>query len=107
MRKNPSYYDKSHPTGYNIISYPRPSGKNCGGLVVVYKNHIKLQKHCILQKLAMMECGHFQMKFRFEMVSRFVIYCIPNTNVLKFCEAMVSIFQNSIKTIRNKYTTHG
>ena len=50
----------------------------------------------------MVEFGHFQIKFGSEMVSLFVIYCIPNTSVLQFCEEMVSIFENSIKNISNK-----
>ena len=44
-----------------------------------------------------MECGHFQIKFGLEMVSLFIIYCIPNTSVLQFCEEMVSISENSIE----------
>ena len=55
----------------------------------------------------MMECGHFQIKSGSEMVLLFVIYHIPNTSVLKFCEEMVSIFENSIKTIRNKILLMG
>ena len=69
---------------------------------MVYKNHIKLQNHCILQTLKTMECGHFQIKFGSDMVSLFVIYHIPSTSVLQFCEEMVSILENSIKTITNK-----
>ena len=44
-----------------------------------------------------MECGHFQKKFELQMVSLFIIYCIPNTSVLQFHEEMVSIFENSIE----------
>ena len=72
------------PPGYDIISYPRQNGKTGGRLVVVQKNHIKLQKHCILQTLGTMECGHFQIKFGSEMVLLFVIYCIPNISALYF-----------------------
>ena len=95
------------PPGYDIISYPRSNGKTGGVLAAVHKNHIKLQKNCILQTLASMECGHFQIKFGLEMVSLFIIYCIPNTSVLQFCEEMVSIFENSIKSIRNKILSMG
>ena len=35
------------------------------------------------------------------MVSLFIIYCIPNTSVLQFCEEMVSIFENSIEINNN------
>ena len=49
-----------------------------------------------------MECGHFQIKFGLEMVLLFIIYSIPNTSVLQFSEQMVSIFENSIISIRNK-----
>ena len=54
-----------------------------------------------------MECGHFQIKFESEMVLLFMIYHIPNTSALQFCEEMVSIFENSIKTIRNKILLMG
>ena len=90
------------PPGYESISYPRSNGNTGGGLAVVHKNHIQLQKHCILQSLVSMECGHFQIKFGLEMVSLFIIYCIPNTSVFQFCEEMVSISENSIEINNNK-----
>ena len=98
----------NHTPGCKIISYPRSNGKTPGIFVLVHKNHIKLQKHYILQTLGTMECGHFQIKFGVEMVvSLFIIYHIPNTSVLQFCEEMVSIFENSIKTITNKILLMG
>ena len=36
------------------------------------------------------------------MVLLFIIYSIPNTSVLQFSEQMVSIFENTIISIRNK-----
>ena len=54
-----------------------------------------------------MECGHIQIKFGSEMVSLFIIHHILNTNVLQFCEEMVSILENSITTIRNKILLMG
>ena len=90
------------PPGYDIISYPRSNGKTGGGLAVVYKKHIKLQNHSIMKNLKTMECGQFQIKFRSDIISLFVIYCIPSTSVLQFCEELVSILENSIGTIRNK-----
>ena len=90
------------PPGYNIVSYPRSNGKSGGGLAVVHKKHIKLQNHCIMKNLKTMECSQFQIKFRSDIVSLFVIYCIPNTSILQFCEELVSILENSIGTIRNK-----
>ena len=54
-----------------------------------------------------MECGYFQRKFGSEMVSLFIIYHIPSSSVLQFCEEMVSILENSIKTIRNKIPLMG
>ena len=95
------------PPGDNIISYPRSNGKTGAALAVVHRNHIQLQNHCILQTLLTMECGHFQIKFGLDMVSLFIIYCIPNTTLLQFCEEMVSIFENSIKTIRNNILLMG
>ena len=74
---------------------------------MVHKNHINLLKHCILQTLGTMDCGHFQIKFGWEMVLLFMIYHIPNTSVFQFCEEMVSIFENSITTIRNKILLMG
>ena len=106
MRKNLSYYDKSHPQA-TTSSHPRHNGKTGGRLVVVHKNHIKLQTYCILQTLGMMECGCFQIKFGSEIVSLFVIYHIPNTSVLQFSEEMLSIFENSIETISNKILLMG
>ena len=90
------------PPGYIIISYPRSNGKTGGGLAVVYKKHIKLQNHSIMKNLKTMECGQFQMKYRSDTISLFVIYHIPSTRVSEFCEEFVSILENSIGSIRNK-----
>ena len=86
------------PPGYDIISYPRSNGKTGGGLAVIYKKHIKLQNH----NLKTMECDQFQMKYRSDTISLFVIYCIPSTRVSQFCEELLSILDNSIGSIRNK-----
>ena len=69
---------------------------------MVYKKHIKLQNHSIMKNLKTMECGQLQIKFRSDIISLFVIYHIPSTSVLQFCEELVSILENSIGTIRNK-----
>ena len=90
------------PPGYNIVSYPRSNGKTGGGLAVVHKKDIKLQNHCIMKYLKTMEYSQFQIKFRSEILSLFVIYCILSTSVLQFCEELVSILENSIGTIKNK-----
>ena len=90
------------PPGYDIVSYPRCNGKTGGGLAVVYKKHIKLQNHSNMKNLKTMECGQFQIKFRSDIISLFVIYHIPSTSVLQFCEELVSILENGIRTIRNK-----
>ena len=90
------------PPGYNIISYPRSNGKIGGGLAVIYKKHIKLQNHSTMKNLKTMECGQFQMKYRSDIISLFVIYHIPNTRVSQFCEELLSILENSIAPIRNK-----
>ena len=90
------------PPGYDIISYPRSNGKTGGGLAVVYKKHIKLQNHSTMKNLKTMECSQFQMKYRSDTISLFVIYHIPSTRVSQFCEELVSILENSIGSIRNK-----
>ena len=90
------------PPGYNIISYPRSNGKTGGGLVVIYKKHIKLQNHSTMKNLKTMECGQFQMKYKSDIISLFVIYRIPSTRVSQCCEELLSILENSIGSIRNK-----
>ena len=77
------------PPGYDIVSSPRSNGKTGGGLAVVHKKHIKLQNLCIMKNLKTMECSQFQIKFRSDIVSLFVIYCIQSTSVLQFCEKLV------------------
>ena len=49
-----------------------------------------------------MECGQFQMKYRLDIISLFVIYHIPSTRVSQFCEELLSILENRIGSIRNK-----
>ena len=69
---------------------------------MVYKKHIKLQNHSTMKNLKTMESSQFQMKYRSDTISLFVIYHIPSTRVSQFCEELVSILENSIGSIRNK-----
>ena len=50
-----------------------------------------------------MECGQFQIKFGSDIVSLFVIYHIPSTSVVQFCEELVSILENSIGPQGTRY----
>ena len=52
-----------------------------------------------------MECGQFQMKYRSDIISLFVIYCIPSTRVSQFCEELLSILENSIGSIETSYSS--
>ena len=75
------------PMGNNIISHPHKTGKQGGGLELTYRNTIKLQdKTDNTRNYEAMEHSNFDILFAGTKINLQLVYRIPSTSVLKFCE---------------------
>ena len=89
------------PPNYNIHSTPRTTGKQGRGLALVYKNHINVTHKGNYNKETM-ECSEYLLKTAQLLVDLYVIYCMPSTNVLTFCNDLANLTELNITKNRGK-----
>ena len=86
---------------YNIISQTRSVGRTGGGLALVYKNNPKIkitkhQQHDSQPDIA--EIHSFNITIHQMPISLYVVYRIPNSSVISFCETLSNILTENIVT---------
>ena len=72
------------PDGYSSVSIPR-EGRIRGGIAIVQKSNITLRSKSIYNYQAN-QCADFLLDFQNVLVNLCVIYRLPNTSILAFCE---------------------
>ena len=77
------------PPNYNIHSTPRTTGKQAGGLALVYKNYINVT-HKGIYNTETMECSEYLLKTAQSSINLYVIYHMPITSVLTFCNDLAN-----------------
>ena len=95
-------YKEIAPTGYNIISHPRSSGRQGGGTALVYKNGFNIVDKTDTCKFEMMEFAEYNIMLKTETINMYVIYRPPSTSVLKFCEDLFDLLSDNIVQNRGK-----
>ena len=82
---------------YKIISQPCKSGKQGGGLALVYKESISVKKASDDKTdFETMEISTFDIKFAGTVINLYLIYKLPSTSVLQFCNDMTDIMERRI-----------
>ena len=82
---------------YKIISQPHKSGKQGGGLALVYKESISAKKTSDDKtEFETMEISTFDIKFAGTVINLYLIYRLPSTSVLQFCNDMTDIMERRI-----------
>ena len=85
------------PLEYKIISQPCKSGKQGGGLALVYKESISVKKTSDDKTdFETMEISTFDIKFTGTVINLYLIYRLPSTSVLQFCNDMTDIMERRI-----------
>ena len=85
------------PQEYKIISQPCKSGKQGGGLALVYKESISVKKTSDDKTdFRTMEISTFDIKFAGTVINLYLIYRLPSTSVLQFCSDMTDIMERRI-----------
>ena len=94
------------PPNYNIHSRPRTTSKHGGGLALVYKNHIYVT-HKGNYNTETMECSEYLLKTAQLLINLYVIYCMPSTSVLTFCNGLANLTELNITKNRGKLLLGG
>ena len=79
------------PPGYKISSFPRNDGWRGDGLVQVMKDYIYILEGTEYTLTMSMECVHTKTKVNNTHICLYIIYRIPNTSVLLFCDELAQL----------------
>ena len=72
------------PSDFNCISIPR-KGKTGGGLALIHKTSFTI-KHTKEYTFSTMECSNFSIQLLSRSLQLCLMYRLPDTSVLKFCQ---------------------
>ena len=75
-------YKEIAPIRYNIISHLRSSGRQGGGIALVYKNGFNIVDKTDTHKFKTMEFVEYNITLKTETINMYVIYRPPSTSVL-------------------------
>ena len=81
------------PQGYKILSRPRSGGKTRGGLVLVYGDHYSVKELDHIDVVTM-EYQEYHLRFVHITLNLYIIYCLPSSSVLQFCNKFTSILES-------------
>ena len=85
------------PQEDKILSQPCKSGKQGGGLALVYKENSSVKKTSDDKiNFGTMEISTFEIKFAGTAINLYLIYRLPSTSVLQFCSDMTDIMERRI-----------
>ena len=79
--------------GYKIISLPRNDGWRGGGFALVMKDYIYILEGTEYTITISMKCVHTNTKVNNSHMCLNIIYRIPNTSVLQFCEELAQLLE--------------
>ena len=83
------------PIGYSVISHPRRDNRVGGGIVMVYKDNIKVRS-VLNGSCGTMQYVLFSFKVQESLINLFIIYQFPNTSVFTFCNDLADVLEGSI-----------
>ena len=95
--ENDLRYKEIPPPGYKILSKPCKNGKKGGGIAVVYKTSLNI-KECPTspQTSEIMEHMELTTNFKGIVCNIYIIYHIPNTSVIQFCNELSDLMENNV-----------
>ena len=94
------------PSNYNVHSMPRPPGKQGGGLALVYKSNINVT-HKGNYNTETMECSKYLLRMAQSSINLYIMYYIPSTSVLTFCNDLANLTELNITKYRGKLVLIG
>ena len=98
------------PPGDSIYSHPRHSGRQGGGLALIYKDNVKVEHKTVDKIFTTIEHCNFTLKFAgttvnlhmiYRILNLHMIYRIPSTSVIQFCDEIMNILEEGIEILVN------
>ena len=83
------------PEGYKILSEPRSGGKTGCGLALVYRDHYSVRELDHIDVVTM-EYQGYHLRFNHVSLNLYVIYHLPSSSVLQFCNEFASILDSDV-----------
>ena len=92
------------PSGYKILSLPRSTGQQGGGIALVYHDHYNVKQ---LGKLTntdtnTMEYQGYHMRFDNVSINLYIIYQLPSSSVIQFCNELSLILESDLDLAMDK-----
>ena len=91
------------PLGYKIFSKPRTTGKNGGGLALVYKDYLTVNE-LIAENHTFntMEIQGYHIRLDHILINLYVTYRIPSTSIISFCDELLQVLEEDIAKSADK-----
>ena len=92
------------PSGYKILSSPRSTGQQGGGIALVYHDHYNVKQ---LGKPTntdtnTMEYQGYHMRFDNISINLYIIYRLPSPSVIQFCNELSLILESDLDLATDK-----
>ena len=89
------------PQGYKILSKPRSGGRTRGCLALVYRDHYSVREMGHIDVVTM-EYQGYHLRFNHITLNLYVIYHLPSSSVLHFCNEFASILESDLLQLADK-----
>ena len=83
------------PQGYKILSRSRSGGKTGGGVALVYRDHYSVKELDQIE-VTTIDYQGYQLRFDHIILNLYVIYHLPSSSVLQFCNEFASILESDV-----------
>ena len=86
------------PEGYSIISHSRLDDRLGGGVVIVYRNNVKVKDHTGTNLFSTMEYMNASICLNISTINLYIIYRYLASSVIEFCNELVSLLEENVNT---------
>ena len=90
------------PPGYKILSTPRKTNQTGGGITLVYRDNYNIKLLDCPKNMDMMEFQGYHVRFNDTTLNLYVIYQIPSTSILQFCDELSLLFESDLSNSSDK-----
>ena len=95
------------PMGYKVLSFPRSNGRKGGGIALVHQDYYTIKYLNKLPDITTMEYQSFRLCFNYLTVNLCIIYRLPSTSVLQFCNKFLTIQEKLIHNQADRIIFNG
>ena len=90
------------PPGYKILSTPRKTNQTGGRIALVYRDNYNIKLLDCPKDMDTMEFQGYHMRFNDTTLNLYVIYRIPSTSILQFCNELSLLFESNLSNSSDK-----